>query len=268
MKHILALWGGGARGVLTLEILKRIQRRDWDLIAGTSTGGIIACGLGSGLTVEGMADMYGRWAAEIFSRPWWRRGLAIAKYPSGPRQRVLRAVFGEREFTACSVPTMCTTYDLVRHRAEVMKSWGPPYFETWEVAMATSAAPTYFDSYLGFGDGGLFANNPAACAIAEGMRRWPGEQLRVVSIGTGQRMAGSGQGGIIPWASSIVDVLLSADEHASSYVARALLGDNYIEINPWLIGVDHAMDNTATGHLEELRRIGRQCYLPPALVEL
>lgn len=107
-KRILALDGGGVRGVLTLGYLKRIehilQQRYgaecrlcdyFDLIGGTSTGAIIATGLALGFTVEKLQLLYHELASEIFKKPFWRVGLIGSKFPTEPLARALQTHFGD-----------------------------------------------------------------------------------------------------------------------------------------------------------------------------
>ncbi|MEY3463816.1 MAG: hypothetical protein RLZZ468_1594, partial [Cyanobacteriota bacterium] len=94
-KRILSLDGGGIRGILTLGILERIeallrQRHGndpgfrlcdyFDLIAGTSTGSIVAALLAQGASVSEAIELYRRLAATVFTRRWWRRGLLLPRY--------------------------------------------------------------------------------------------------------------------------------------------------------------------------------------------
>lgn len=102
-KRILALDGGGIRGMLTLSYLKRLeeilcQRHQdedfllsdyYDLIGGTSTGAIIAAGLAKGYKVRQLQDLYRDFGRDVFQKKWWRRGLVFAKFKTGPLQRYL-----------------------------------------------------------------------------------------------------------------------------------------------------------------------------------
>jgi len=108
-KRILALDGGGVRGILTLGVLERIERllgerygdaelrlSDYfDLVAGTSTGAIIAAALAKGMRVAEIRDCYHRLAGEVFKKSLFRKGLLRAKYNAESLSRLLRDVLGE-----------------------------------------------------------------------------------------------------------------------------------------------------------------------------
>lgn len=260
----LALWGGGVRGAVTIEILDRLIPIEYDMVAGTSTGGILAAGLGAGVTVPELRDLYADMSKEIFSRPWWRRGLFTTKYSSGPRERILRKVFGERSLMSSDRPTMLIAYDLLNRSPRIFKSWKDEV-SCIEACMATSAAPTYFPDYKGFIDGGIFANNPSMCLFAEMMKKWPDDEIRIVSVGTGYTVPDQGNGGVAGWAKDIIPIVLSADEVSTGHQCRTILDENYLEINPPLNYVPSAMDLTDPDHLIELRMIGRYCSIPNVL---
>lgn len=110
-KRILALDGGGVRGILTLQYLKRIEEllrkragadpdfrlsQYFDLIGGTSTGSIIATGLALGWSVEKLETLYNELAKQIFKKSIWRRGILQAKFPRTPLMKALTMQFGER----------------------------------------------------------------------------------------------------------------------------------------------------------------------------
>ncbi|MBV9339990.1 MAG: patatin-like phospholipase family protein, partial [Acidobacteria bacterium] len=107
-KRILALDGGGIRGLLSLAYLKRVeellQQRHgkelrlcdyFDLVGGTSTGAIIAAGLALGFSVEKLQQLYQELTSDIFQKSFWRIGLIGSKFPTQPLTRALEATFGD-----------------------------------------------------------------------------------------------------------------------------------------------------------------------------
>jgi uncharacterized protein len=267
MKVALALCGGGVRGLVTASMMMRpdIQKiiGTPDLIAGTSTGGLIALMLSIGRSPAQILDAYHRFIPIIFSRPWWRRGLSMSKYPADGIEKAAREMFGARTMHACHTPVLAVACSLAYRRVKVFKSWTDGDEWIADVARATSAAPTYFPpSDSGLVDGGVWANNPSVCAAAEMARLWPGEPHRVVCLGTGQsiahiRPADAAGWGLVRWAPRIVDVLMDAGMPGVSYQMSALLGDRYIEINPDLGDLDPAMDRTDPDHLKALIELGQ-----------
>lgn len=238
-KRILALDGGGLRGILTLGILQKIEDilserhgggdsfrlcHYFDLIAGTSTGAIIAATLGLGWTVEEIRQKYTTLGARVFDKSPFRLGFLRAKYDEGALIEELKAVFSAT--TTLGGPELKTGVLIVTKRLD-SGSWWPfsnnprgKYFAArpngvigngeyplWQVVRASTAAPSYFDPERiaisrpsgakamegEFVDGGMSPfNNPALIATMyatlDGYRiGWPtgGDKLFVVSVGTG-----------------------------------------------------------------------------------
>jgi len=222
-KRVLALDGGGMRGLITLGFLARIERvlRErfgapdlrladyFDLIGGTSTGAIIAAALALGMEVEAVRADYLRLGRRVFGH---RHLLTVgAAFDARPLEEELRAVFGERRLDD---PGLRTGLCVVAKRADTRSTWpllnhpGGRYFASnreiplWAAVRASAAAPGYFTPELvdvGGGETGLFvdggvsmAKNPALLLFAVATLRgfpfhWPvgEEQLFLLSVGTG-----------------------------------------------------------------------------------
>jgi patatin-like phospholipase/acyl hydrolase len=256
--RILSFDGGGLRGVVTAVLLQRLQvarptlLADVALMAGTSTGGLIALGLRHGLTPGHLLDLYVRRGAEIFSASPWRRlrslgTLAGARYPAAPRERVLRELLGaDTRLDQLGGAVLIAAFDLDPETSDpARRDWKPKLFHNlpgsdsdgarmaWQVGMATSAAPTYFPSFDGYIDGGVYANNPSLCALAQcqdprsgGPVPWA--DIRLLSLGTGTArtvITGSEvNGGYLQWAPKLVDLMLDGVSGIADYQCRMLLG--------------------------------------------
>jgi len=261
-KRILALDGGGLRGVLTLGMLREIettlrQRHGgdpafrlcdyFDLIAGTSTGAIIAAALSLGMSVDEVHGHYMKLGNFVFKRSLLRWGALRAKFDADKVKQALIGVFGERRLDS---PDFRTGLLVVSKRLDTGSTWPltnnprSRYFQggtksttipnaeypLWQVVRASTAAPYFFDPEtlrIGRGTGGLKGvtgdfvdggvsphNNPSLQALMmatmEGYRfGWPvGEQqLLVVSVGTGKSDAEVGHAGIVEGTSAIHAVL-------------------------------------------------------------
>jgi hypothetical protein len=233
-KRILTLDGGGIRGALSLGFLKRMEDilRDraggdpefrlcdyFDLIAGTSTGSIIAAGLSVGFTVEKLQEIYRSLSNEVFKKPLWRLGLYTSKFPLEPLVRALTEFYDDIKLGDDEVRTglmvmakrLDTGSPWVIHNNPRGKffdsdgSWIPnKEYLLREVVRASTAAPHYFepegiqvaaDVEGAFVDGGVSPyNNPALQALMlatlDGFGlKWPFgvDRLMVVSVGTGSR---------------------------------------------------------------------------------
>jgi uncharacterized protein len=175
-KRILALDGGGVRGILTLQYLKRIEtilrdrRRDqnfvladyFDLIGGTSTGAIIAGGLALGFSVDHLIERYSNLAAKIFRKPWFRIGALVPKFDAGAICELLKETYGahimlgsDEVMTGLMImskrmdtgsPWPLTNHPRDKYSQPVFgkKRIGNRNMLLWQVVRASTAAPHYF----------------------------------------------------------------------------------------------------------------------------
>ncbi len=286
-RRILSIDGGGIRGLVSCAWLQGAQdalikagkpglHGSFDLVAGSSTGAVIACGLGMGLTPARMAQLYREQGREIFpgiaSRLWSRAGRLLRDGPSAPKydgkglEKVLRSVFGDMTLGELTMPVMITSYDTISRQSVIFKSFNPEHkaLPVWEVCRASTAAPTYFPAHplvvegqaCSLIDGGVVANNPTACAIAEALRRdgqvQHCQQLAVLSVGSGQRnrpipLKEAQEWGALEWAVPIIDVLFDGNTDSVDYISRQLVGDGYHRMQAdLLIGLDDLDDVSAT----------------------
>lgn len=256
--RILSFDGGGLRGVVTAVLLERLQQArpgfldDVALMAGTSTGGLIALGLRHGLSPAALRAMYLQHGAQIFDAGLWQRVRSLntlggARYPAGGRERVLRELLGaDTRLDQLAGPVLVTAFDLDPQAATpAQANWKPKLFHNlpgsdsdgampaWQVGMATSAAPTYFPSFDGYVDGGVYANNPAMCALAQtqdpragGPVPW--DDIRLLSLGTGiVRTVVPGDTvdwGYLQWAPKLVALLSDGVSGIADYQCRMMLG--------------------------------------------
>jgi len=290
---ILAIDGGGIRGIIPAVILDAIQRRlgadlftRFDLIAGTSTGGIIALGIGTSCKNGGpyapreLLDLYVQNGPAIFSRRPLQavEDLLIPKYSPDALQSVLEKFFRTTQFESALTPLLISSYDLQSQLPFFFKSHriatDPNYnWKVTEVARATSAAPTFFppfhlvrgnDDYA-LVDGGVFVNNPSMAAYAEARSIYPqAQEFTVVSVGTGDRQDkitfDQAKGwGMIPWAKEIVPVLMDSVSEAVDFELRALPGCTYYRLQlPNLRKPCDEMDNVTPENLRDLRELAEE----------
>ena len=288
MQRILSLDGGGIRGLVTSLWLGGVEdtlaqagktgglQKHFDRLAGSSTGALVACGLGIGLSPAQLADLYRDERHTIFpglaSRLWSRAGRLFTQGPSAPRydgaglEKVLKKVFGKTTLGQLKVPTLVTAYDTVTRTPVVFKSFKAQHkaLPIWEVCRASAAAPTYFPAHpmtvegyrCALIDGGVVANNPTACAIAEAMRKDArvdnSHDLTVLSVGTGERnrpidLKSAREWGALEWAIPIIVVLFDGNTDSVDYIARHLVGDGYFRMQTDLVvGMDDLDDTSST----------------------
>jgi patatin-like phospholipase/acyl hydrolase len=267
---ILSLDGGGIRGIFTTRLLERIEQQvpgflqRFDLLAGTSTGGILALGLAAGMTPTQLVRLYHDHGSEIFADSWLDNlrhigNVAGARYDNKNLKNRLT-----REFAACEVRTLddlgrrvlIPTFDLddgqaPRRKPGKPESWKPKFFHNYpgsdsdgaelivDVALRTSAAPTYFPTYGRFIDGGVVANDPSVAALAQALNGQTGQQelsaIRLLSVGTGANpISISGQDhnwGLAQWAQPIINVMLGGMMDVAAYECTQILGDRYHRVN-------------------------------------
>lgn len=251
--RILSLDGGGIRGAYSASVLKEIEEGTgkrivdyFDLVAGTSTGGIIAIALGLGLSATEILEFYRKRGPAIFpSTGVHQRVLAKlrrvvrSKFEPDALNSALTEVFGDKLLGDSSCRLLIPSYDAVagevhvfktRHDARVLQDHKR---RAAEVARATSAAPTYlplFHSTWGqqFLDGGVWANCPSALAVLEAVAVLgvPLEAIQLLSIGTTteafsiQKRAEGG--GLMHYRGSIIDLLQQA-QFVGSWAQTQLL---------------------------------------------
>ncbi|MEU6655671.1 CBASS cGAMP-activated phospholipase [Streptomyces sp. NPDC046900] len=271
--QILALDGGGFRGMFSAAVLARLEEDldiriadHFDLISGTSTGGIIALGLGLGLTPRQILEFYTEHGPRIFrdrSRLRGVRHLLRAKYGAEPLRAALTEVFGERTFGESTKRLVITSYNVAADDVYLFRTPHLPGLKRdWRekavnVALATSAAPTYLPGMALDGarlvDGGVWANNPAMVALTEavGPLSVPLDAIRVFSLGTTtdvrHRHRRLDRGGLLPWARDAVEVLMRAQSESAAKQVRHFVGkDNVLRLNPTVPTGALALDDVDT----------------------
>lgn len=254
--RLLSIDGGGVRGLLPALVLTELEKRflngapignQFDMIVGTSTGGIIALGLGQGLTASEIANLYLERGERIFPVPnaavrAWRTatGWFGTTHDRTALEAELRRVFQDALFENSSVPLCVPAFEGRYSEPYIFKT---PHHADYkrdgrerlvDVALATAAAPTVFnaidrDGYT-FVDGGVWANNPVMVGIVDALTCFAIDrrQLHVLSLGTGRpRVRISSRtksGGRLHWAKHFYMAATAAQSHNALGQAYLLLG--------------------------------------------
>lgn len=265
--RILSLDGGGIRGLLTCKMLEVLEKEcpDFlskvDLFAGTSTGGILALGLATGKKPSQMAKLYEENGSKIFAKnPNPLRRISHATYSNTALKTAL-----EKEFTSTlklgKLPkkVLVSSFMLDNSKSKSYKdfqSWKPKFFHNFSsgpinndnyesvvnVALYTSAAPTFFPIHNGYTDGGVVANNPSMCALAQALEGSGGKlelkDIRLLSVGTGMlpkfisdQQVGDGDWGIKEWGLSLLSIMMDGVSGVADYQCKQLLRQNYHRFN-------------------------------------
>jgi uncharacterized protein len=269
MFRILSIDGGGIKGVFPASFLANLEESlnierisdYFDLIAGTSTGGIIALGLGMGMSAREILDFYKMHGPKIFGDDNRKAlGLLGAKYSEGPLREALHSVFENRTLGESSkrllIPAVRSeplgnVLRKTRHHADFNYDHN---LKVVDVALATAAAPTFFNPHHqedGFVmlDGGLWANNPCDLAVIEAMRYLgqTKESIQVLSLGCTREVQDLGElvkktnVGIYHWfkfnwfkpkAPNLIELLFAAQVEASLNKTKLLIGcENLLRID-------------------------------------
>jgi patatin-like phospholipase/acyl hydrolase len=301
---VLSIDGGGIKGIIPATVLAYIERKTgqptsalFDLIAGTSTGGILALGSTKpgpdgqpAYTAEEGIAFYIEEGPVVFSRPWYRKipgwNLIEERYPSGPIDEVLHRYFGDTRLKEALTDVIITSYDIEARAPYFFKSRHAKDpdrprddFFMRDAARATAAAPTYFEPakitmpgeppYVALIDGGVYAINPAMCAYAEVRHVYPpGSQVLLVSLGTGENteplpydeVKGWGEAS---WARPILDVVFDGNSDTVDFQLRQLLPAEeglarYYRFQILLEGASDAMDDASEENLEALQDLGNK----------
>lgn len=302
---VLTIDGGGIRGIIPARVLKDIEERAgrpvcglFDMVSGTSTGGIIALGLtkprnGTREPANRAADLlelYVDHGPELFPHSIMREirsahGAVDTRYPIGPLEALCKQRFEDTMLSEALTEVVVPSYDLSRP--------GPFFFKRrytqqdsawdvkmWQVARATSAAPTYFEPACvaefkdegdhALVDGGVYANNPSVAAYSDAAQVWAGAEIHVVSIGTGQPpqdqrehggipvpYADAQHWGLLKWARPMLDVVFDGVAKTVEWQMQRLCETHgalhYHRLQSTLPTASHAMDDASVENLENLQ---------------
>ena len=255
--RVLSLDGGGIRGLFTASFLSTLEElgggrigEHFDLIVGTSSGGILALALAYGLPARTVFDLFLQKGRQVFARPRRFGMLLRPKYDNRFLASTLREFFGLRVLDEAATPVCVTSYELENSYPRIWKDdhaadLVPAGDElAWKVALASTAAPIFFpgtqvlkgDSHV---DGGLFANNPALIGLTEAARYFhqPLDRIRILSLGAGERAERipyerARRMGTWHWRTAAIEHILIAQARISHEIARRLLGPKqYLRVN-------------------------------------
>jgi uncharacterized protein len=283
--QILALDGGGYKGMFAATVLACLEADlgitmadHFDLVTGTSSGGIIALGLGAGLRPAEISDFYVTHGTSIFRRKTPGRRLWRSKYAPDGISSALGEAFGDKRLGESVLRLAIPAYDLTNDNVYLFRTPHAQFLRRdhrermVDVALATTAAPTYLPAHrlrgLRLIDGGMWANNPVLVGIAEAVRVF-GKSLSdiaVLSIGTttdlAMRRRTLDRGGMLAWSMDAIPLVLHGQSRAARNFAHHLLPDDgLLRIDPLVpqraLRMDGIEPDDLRGRAEhESRRMG------------
>ena len=294
--RILSIDGGGIRGIIPSVILREIERITkkhpselFDLIAGTSIGGIISLALTTPsaqktplLTTEDILDIFMKNGKKIFRKSLYKTveslsGLLDEKYEAAGLEEMLERYFLSTKLSQSLTPVLVTSFELERYRAFTFRSWDKKNdFQRKFVGRATSAAPVYFPLAKGENmegvkfaciDGGVVTNNPSFLAYTEAKKLYPNaKSFTVISIGTGKAnitfdVDEMEDWGACKWVSPLINIMRDANCKTVHEMLKNEFPHTYFRLQPTLSDDVLKLDDTAKDHNEKLVVIAEEFVL-------
>jgi uncharacterized protein len=282
---ILSIDGGGLKGVFPASLLAGVERalglksaaEYFDLIAGTSVGGILALGLGLGISASELESFLVALGSGVFppSRPaTLRLLLGLTRYNPTPLREALEQIFQRKTLADSKVRLLIPSFDACKPDIHIFKTAHSKRLmmdyrlEAVEVAMATAAAPTYFPAYdsskhVVLVDGGVWANNPVALAVVEAITllQHSPDDVDVLSIGCTEETVDfrqSWHGGAF-WLRRGLFAAMHGQSQSALGIARHLTGrdrgaDRVLRINPAVAAKRFNLDGAK--RIRELQGLG------------
>ncbi len=309
--RILSIDGGGIRGIIPGKVLIQLENEIrnqygtdknisdyFDLITGTSTGGILALGLCipdknnlPKYNAQDLLDIYVDRGDDIFDTSIWKSitsvgGLNDEKYDAHELEDALNDYFNDVMLSHLLKHCLITAYDIKRRKTHFFRSSAASKdkrhnFLVRDVARATSAAPTFFQParikssaniIYPLIDGGLFANNPTMCAYAEArnVHQISGsEEMTILSLGTGESKksypyTAAKDWGAASWIKPVLDIMSTAVSETTDFELQQIFSssdrtDHYLRIQTSIPGWGSSeMDNASAENIQALQDIGEQ----------
>lgn len=267
------------KGLIPAMVLTALEARSgkscyelFDMFAGTSIGGILACLLASNKPAIETTEFFVEDGPKIFGQTQFigHGGIVKPRYSDKPIEECLQRRLGLTRLSDLSKALVVPAFDLASYNPFFFKApLTKNNYALWQVARATSAAQSYFPAFcldsMVLWDGGNVANNPAICAAAEAIRLWPGEKIRVLSLSCGQaksRYAARDliNAGIVKVGVETVSLLFDANDALPDYILQQMLPGDYFRVEPEYTD-DLTIDGAAKHDIDALQAAGRSCVL-------
>jgi uncharacterized protein len=288
---LLCIDGGGIRGIFSIAILQALEEEVghsvgelFDIIAGTSTGAIIAASVSLNKSMKEVHESYMLYGEKIFKRQA-KVGLFKSVYSDRSLRHLLKKSFGELEMKDIQKPLLIPAVDITHGKPFIHRSnFGHPgngdlSIKLWDAVLSSCSAPVYFppnkigDEYLSI-DGGLWANNPSLVGLTEAIHYFQKgmDEIHILSLGTGLQNIDfttekEKYWGINEWlpfhfpsmkvTPKLLDLALHLSSESVSYHCQLLLRDQYLRINEEL-GEEVPFDEVR--YMDVLSELGRNAF--------
>ena len=257
---ILTLDGGGTRGIYTAQLLALVEQEfdirikdSFDLIAGTSTGAIIAGAIVSEIPMDEIVGLFESEAPDIFRKRWYRNLLFSSKYSEDVLAQVIAKHIPAKPLSEILTPLIITSSEITTSELHIFRSNYATELNADEytdgdvcirdAVVASCSAPTFFSpkdlNNMLYADGGLWANNPSVAAYTEALTKFGKDvsKVKILSIGTGHAKTMYKRkrrwGFLIGWGGpKLVSFVMMLQSQASAEMVKLLLKENYMRICP------------------------------------
>jgi patatin-like phospholipase/acyl hydrolase len=260
---VLSFDGGGIKGVFSLQILKRILQQfpdfldKTDMLAGTSTGGLIALSLANGQPIDKILNLYLN-GGDIFIKNFFSfDGVFKCKYDNCGLKKQLEILFGQTTLGQLKKKVIISAFDCdgTSSKNGSVRRWHAKFYTNinptdddckefcLNVGLYTSAAPTYFPLINGKADGGLVVNNPSAAAIHQLISNRPAcayllKDIYLMALGTSTKInylnVQNKNWGTIDWMRHILDILFDGMVDVADFQCQSMLWDRYHRVNAFV----------------------------------
>jgi patatin-like phospholipase/acyl hydrolase len=311
--RILSIDGGGIRGILPGVILQKLEAilqektsnehlrlaDMFDFLAGTSTGGILCLAYlipGKNqrpkFAASDALNLYLKRGDQIFDVGFWQKiksgkGILDEKYNASALESALADNFGDTSLSELLKPCIITSYDISGAKPHFFKQHRSNFdaynFSVKDVARATSAAPTYFETAFmknkeeapfALIDGGVFVNNPALVAYSEvrtmnfdSFDHLPtAKDMMILSLGTGSKSQSypfekAKDWGAVGWIKPLIEIMMSGNSRTVDYHLKQIFStlssaedrSNYHRLQPDIMTADSQMDNASPENMRKLK---------------
>lgn len=302
---ILCIDGGGIKGLYSASVLEVLEKQfetrlsdQFDLVCGTSTGGIIALGVSAKIPMKEIVQFYKDYGPKIFKSRWKHFGrlgnsilgirqvLFRAKYSQKPLREALTSVFGSRKISESNNLLCIPAYNITEGEPRIFKydydSLCMDNDKTYtEVALATSAAPTYLPiqdiNGTRYVDGGLYANNPILVGLSEYIFKWSKKDsfdgVDILSISSCEKSYGwspkSKRLSFFKWRDTLFDCYSHGLERNEMFFLKQLSESGVLKFDLNIVRIENnkisgfqekfiSLDNASKHSMEILYSIGQK----------
>lgn len=275
MKKILAIDGGGMKGIYAASLLAEVENYCgghicdyFDMLVGTSTGAIIAAALAVKIPAEKILDLYIEKGKFIFPKERWK--LFRGRYNTQPLKNELARIFKNKKIGDADTRLLIPTYNLSTNAVQIFKT---PHAKDLrfdkerkicDILLATTAAPVYFSPYKMEGgsyiDGGVGANNPSLIGLVEGLTRckWNKDEIMILNIGSvtdGRNTTGQERMGLLHFL-AIQQCFMNAESQYATNICKLIIGEQYMRIEEMVKPGEVALDRVDDTSLNKLKDLG------------